>query len=110
MRNGALGADDVVMRARVVAAQGAVDAGHPELCDDAALVASELVTNAVLHGGGCVAFDIVAISDGVRVEVQDRSQAPPLLAHASEESLTGRGVRLIATLSARWGVTPRPDG
>jgi serine phosphatase RsbU (regulator of sigma subunit) len=105
-----VGAGDVVTQARALVVQRAVEVGRPDLADDVALVTSELVTNAEFHGGGCTGFEVVPIDAGLRVEVRDSSQAPPLLGHPSDESLTGRGVRLIAHLSARWGVTPEGRG
>ena len=91
-------------------AQRASEVGHEELADDAKLVLSELMTNAMLHGGGCTGVEILSIADGLRIEVRDGSHIPPLLGRPSEESLTGRGLRLVARLSERWGATFQGDG
>jgi len=40
-------------QARATAVQCAKELGRPDLADDASLVVGELVTNAMLHGGGC---------------------------------------------------------
>ena len=40
--------------------QRATELGHEELADDAGLVLSELVTNAMLHGGGCTGVEIMS--------------------------------------------------
>ncbi|HVF74044.1 MAG TPA: ATP-binding SpoIIE family protein phosphatase [Acidimicrobiales bacterium] len=100
----------VVTHARALAVQRAVEAGRADVADDLALVASELVTNALFHGGGCRGIEFAAVADGVRIEVRDHTTAPPVFGHASETSLTGRGVRLVAGLSARWGVDLEPGG
>lgn len=102
----------VARRARAEAEQAAVDAGRPDLAGDAALVITELVTNAVLHAGGCTAFHVRPTADGagVRVEVLDGSAIPPVFGRHSEEALTGRGIRLVSSISAQWGVEPLPDG
>lgn len=99
-----------VTRARALAVQRATEAGRADLAQDLELVASELVTNALLHGGGCRGVDVTEVADGMRIEVRDYTSAPPLFGHASEESLTGRGVRLVAGLAARWGVEAEPGG
>ena len=101
---------DVVRRARASAARRARDLGHGALADDAALVLSELMTNALLHGGGCTGFDVSATNGGLRVEVRDRSRVPPMLGEPTEGSLTGRGVQLIAALAARWGAEATAEG
>jgi serine phosphatase RsbU (regulator of sigma subunit) len=77
--------------------------GRSGLADDSALVVSELTANAMLHGGGCTGVEMSPITDGLRVEVRDGSKVPPMLGQASEGSLTGRGLRLVAGLAARWG-------
>jgi len=100
----------VVTRARTLAVRRAVEAGRGDLADDLALVAGELVTNALLHGGGCRGIEITEVGEGMRIEVRDHTSAPPVFGHASEESLTGRGVRLVAGLAVRWGVEPEPGG
>lgn len=100
----------VVTRARTLAVQRAAEAGWSDLADDLALVTSELVTNALLHGGGCRGIELIDIGKGMRIEVRDHTSVPPVFGQASEASLTGRGVRLVAGLAARWGVDPEPGG
>ncbi|HZQ87468.1 MAG TPA: SpoIIE family protein phosphatase [Acidimicrobiales bacterium] len=76
----------------------------------AELVASELVTNALLHGGGCASFDVQQRDDGIRLEVTDNNHRTPLVALASTETMTGRGLHLVRRLAARWGVEPAGEG
>lgn len=106
------GVDSMVAvgRARALTARRAQELGRPELADDAALVASELVTNALLHGGGCRGVRVTAINGGLRVEVRDGNKEPPLMGFPSEESLTGRGLRLVASLAVAWGAEVEADG
>jgi serine phosphatase RsbU (regulator of sigma subunit) len=101
---------EVVTRARTVAVVRAHELGREDLADDAALVVSELVTNALLHGGGHSGVEVSATDDGLRIAVRDRSRVPPVMGHASNESLTGRGVRVVATLATRWGAEVEDDG
>ena len=86
------------------------DLGLGDLIGDAELVTAELVTNAMLHGGGFIGVSVVPADRGVRIEVADRSPIPPVLGRASDDAMTGRGLRLVASLSARWGTTPAGGG
>ncbi|MFC8402435.1 SpoIIE family protein phosphatase [Streptomyces griseoincarnatus] len=81
--------------------------------DDAALVASELVTNAVVHAGTEVRLTCRLEDTGALVvEVADlhpsrapRDDAAEAPAHDLPEY--GRGLRLVAALAESWGVTYR---
>lgn len=95
--------DTALDAARAAVVRCAEELGRPDLADDAALVVSELVTNAMLHGGGCTGIGTKEVDGGLRIEVRDASPVPPLVGRPSEESLTGRGVRLVASIASRWG-------
>ncbi|MGY6018409.1 SpoIIE family protein phosphatase [Streptomyces spinosirectus] len=83
------------------------------LVDDAVLVVSELVTNAVVHAGTEVVLDCRLEQDAgaLVVEVADHhpSRAPrDAEAEGPYETLEyGRGLRLVASLAEAWGVTFR---
>lgn len=90
--------------ARHAVARFLTSAHLPQLTDDAELLASELVTNAVRHASGPI--DVRAyLRDGyLRLEVADSAvdrQVVPRTAHADDEG--GRGMELVDKLSARWG-------
>jgi anti-sigma regulatory factor (Ser/Thr protein kinase) len=70
----------------------------------AALLVSELVTNAVLHAGTEleVAVDVRPLL--VQVSVRDGSCAPPAVRRYDRYAPTGRGLHLLETLADRWGV------
>lgn len=83
--------------------------------DDATLIASELVTNAVVHAGTEVrlACGLEQETGALVVEVSDQhpSRAPrggEPEAAALEAPEYGRGLRLVAALSEAWGITYRP--
>lgn len=84
--------------------------GWGSLVDDAAVVVSELATNAVLHTGAGfhVSIDVVA-GDGIRVAVHDESPVGPSPRGYSLTSATGRGLRMVDALAASWGTIPLPD-
>ncbi|MER5573376.1 SpoIIE family protein phosphatase [Streptomyces massasporeus] len=86
------------------------------LADDATLVVSELVTNAVVHAGTDVEMECRLEGDtsdtaALVVEVSDHhpSRAPrgsePETPHDTPEY--GRGLRLVGALSEAWGITYR---
>ncbi len=83
--------------------------GRSELADSAQLGVSELVTNALLHGDPPVEVRLRGTREHPRIEVTDHSPVPPrvprlLLDDADAEVPTfGRGLSLVAMMSARWG-------
>jgi hypothetical protein len=84
--------------------------------DDAALVMSELVTNAVLHAGTPVQVVVRRMGQGMRVEVGDGSSRLPVVAAERPEdllstrSMTGRGLAVVAATVDRWGADPDGSG
>ncbi|MFV0133291.1 SpoIIE family protein phosphatase [Streptomyces sp. HMX87] len=88
--------------------------GYADIVDDAVVLTSELVTNAVVHAG--TAADVVCLrsDEGVRIEVADRyperevplQGSPATMGSPDREG--GRGLQLCAALAARWGVEYAP--
>jgi anti-sigma regulatory factor (Ser/Thr protein kinase) len=78
--------------------------------DDAALILSELVTNAVVHARSPLEVSIRHHDGKLRLSVHDQSPARPRLGKADCEPGTGRGLRLIAELAADWGIAPSGPG
>lgn len=86
------------------------NAGHDELVDDAVLLTSELVTNAVLHAGTSVQVMCRLADESVEIAVVDHRPVrlipdEPQDGPASAERTSGRGLRLPAELASSWGVT-----
>jgi len=79
--------------------------------DVAVLLTSELVTNAVRHeAGDTVLLTIACICGQLRVDVHDTSCSLPVLVDAPADAEAGRGLMLVATLSADWGAYHTPAG
>ncbi|MCU1588421.1 MAG: hypothetical protein JWN31_1914, partial [Frankiales bacterium] len=81
-----------------------------DVVEDAKLVVTELVTNALLHGNAPLTLRVLPSAAEVRVEVQDGSRVLPVLPLQNLEAMTGRGLGLVAALSESWGVEPVPGG
>ena len=84
--------------------------GQPALIDDAALVVSELASNALLHAGSPFRVSIRWEGAVVRLSVHDGSCVVPVRRAAPTEAPGGRGVGIVATLARRWGTDPVADG
>jgi hypothetical protein len=84
--------------------------GVLEACDDAVALVSELATNAVIHAR--TRFTIVVSREGetIRVGVHDLSAVIPRRREWGVDATTGRGLRLVATLSSRWGIDAETGG
>lgn len=81
-----------------------VDWGVHDQVDDVVLMASELFTNAVLHGDGGVAVSVALDHGNVRVEVTDDGTSSPALPRpVPPAAITGRGLSIVATLADSWG-------
>jgi serine phosphatase RsbU (regulator of sigma subunit) len=87
-----------------------LDGQDPDLVDNARLVVTELVTNATLHGLPPVVVRVELEELGCRIEVEDARKSLPLMPLHSTDAMTGRGLRLIAAVSAGWGVEPFAGG
>ncbi|MGW7201517.1 SpoIIE family protein phosphatase [Streptomyces chryseus] len=88
--------------------------GYTDIVDDAVVLTSELVTNAVVHAGTTADVLCLRTDEGVRVEVGDRypERDVPLQGTAqsfgSPDREGGRGLLLCAALASRWGVDYAP--
>ncbi|MFL6054144.1 MAG: SpoIIE family protein phosphatase [Actinoallomurus sp.] len=71
--------------------------------DDAMLLTSELVTNAIVHAGTEVEVVCEVVGGQVRVEVHDRHQARRV--PVPGDQVSGRGLLFPETLATSWGVT-----
>ncbi|MFD6989242.1 ATP-binding protein [Streptomyces sp. NPDC059943] len=84
-------------------------APDPNLADTLVLVVSELVTNAVRHGGGRYTLELTAGPDAVRVAVSDPSPLPPRERTPDLNGGTGGfGWHMIRRLAANVAITPGP--
>jgi anti-sigma regulatory factor (Ser/Thr protein kinase) len=66
------------------------------------LVVSDLVTNAVVHAGGCLSLELHAERDRVTVAAVDRSAVSPRRRQCDDSN--GPGLWIVEDLAAGWGV------
>lgn len=75
------------------------------------LAASELVTNAVLHGEGPVTLRAWLDGARKRVEVSETGAGSPSPRREHPvDSEGGRGLHIVEVMASRWGVTPAQPG
>ena len=87
--------------------------GLDPLADTVTLLASEMVTNAMVHTEGPATLELRRDGDTVRLRVSDADTRPPQLREGPEpdlESDGGRGMVLVEALSSSWGVEPSGSG
>jgi anti-sigma regulatory factor (Ser/Thr protein kinase) len=100
-----------VARARALVRDACAVWGVDDADDDAALVANELVTNAVEHAGTGCRLKLVLDGRGLTVSVRDGRRGglealPPLDVTGDR----GRGLLVVAGVSRTWGVVEHADG
>ncbi|MFF4407745.1 ATP-binding protein [Streptomyces sp. NPDC001262] len=102
-----------VAAARRFAGRLLAEWGLHDLADDTALLLSELVTNAVVHG--CGGTGDIELSLGrtpahLLARVTDPGGRAPLCRQAAEDSENGRGMWLVEQLADGWGHHPSGTG
>ena len=114
-----VGTEDAVLLAPEPASVGAArravrarlhGAGLAQLVDDAALAASELVANAVLHARTRITLRVSTTPTSVRISVEDLNPQLPTPAPMGTTATSGRGLALLQALAEDWGVHLLPSG
>jgi anti-sigma regulatory factor (Ser/Thr protein kinase) len=82
---------------------------------DLLLVVSELVANALRHGGGLAGFEMTPLDDGIRLAVHDHSENLPAAACGADAAPAGHrtggyGWPLVVRLARDVTVEKRPTG
>jgi anti-sigma regulatory factor (Ser/Thr protein kinase) len=74
------------------------------------VAASELVTNAIMHGEGGVDVTVLRLADRLRLEVLDEGfgSRPIQIRDASTTGQGGWGLRLVEGISDSWGADRQP--
>lgn len=85
----------------------------PRIDSEAATsMTSELVTNAVQHSrsgnGGVVTVTVIALPDGILVEVTDQGSAQGPVLKSDLYAAEGHGLYLVQQMAAHWGYLRAP--
>ncbi|MFI6899262.1 ATP-binding protein [Streptomyces sp. NPDC050256] len=85
--------------------------GLAALRDSAALVLSELLTNAGRHArvspGREIETRFLSVNGGLRIEVHDGSESPPQECKPDGDACEGRGLLLVSAFADAWGFGER---
>jgi anti-sigma regulatory factor (Ser/Thr protein kinase) len=81
-----------------------------DAADNARIVLSELVTNALTHSLDVFRLALCLNGDQILLEVWDRADGLPRVGLPDGLAVNGRGMYLVDTLSKEWGVRPEEDG
>ncbi|KOU07362.1 hypothetical protein ADK86_04905 [Streptomyces sp. NRRL F-5755] len=88
--------------------------GYGYLVDDAELVVSELLTNAIVHGrvpGRLVRVHLTVGKEVLRVAVSDaKGEVRPSVRESGADGVGGWGLLLVQEVAVRWGVRDREIG
>ena len=98
-------------RARLFASSTCQDWQLDEACDDAVLVASELVGNAAAHARTACRLTMRLDARGLTIAVRDFDHLGLLNGLACTSiGRSDRGLFLVASISRAWGVSPTENG
>ncbi len=81
-----------------------------QVSDEATLLTSELIANAVRHAPPPLCLEITVDTNKIRIDVHDSDPMLPVLTRPDFTSRGGRGVWLVDTIASRWGYRPEPPG
>lgn len=92
---------------RAVATEGELS----DIIDEALLLTTELVTNAVVHAATQVTVEVICDAGGLTVTVLDEMAGPlvPLTSERPDDE-RGRGLVLVEGLAQRWGTVHHNGG
>lgn len=90
-------------RARRLVSRACREWNVQHVADDAELVVTELVENAVRHARTGCEIDVELSGSGLRITARDGSTAPPRLVYPDSTRSGGRGLLLIEKLCRDWG-------
>jgi anti-sigma regulatory factor (Ser/Thr protein kinase) len=78
--------------------------------DDAQLVVSELLTNALMHGEGSLVLRASITGETVQISVTDSGDDLPEVLPLDPTRIGGLGLIVVDRIASEWGVSPFPGG
>jgi anti-sigma regulatory factor (Ser/Thr protein kinase) len=85
------------------------DVDEPTMMD-AALIVSELVTNALRHGEGSTVLRAALSPAEVQLSVTDSGDGEPRMLPPDPDRIGGLGLLVVDSVAAEWGVAQFPGG
>ena len=83
----------------------------PDILEAIELMVSELATNCIRHTDSGFDLTIIRAGQDIRVEARDQAGGTPTMGSPAPTDPSGRGLKIIDLLSARWGVrSDSPNG
>jgi anti-sigma regulatory factor (Ser/Thr protein kinase) len=82
-----------------------------EVVESAALLATEIMANALEHGAGLLSVGIALDEGMLHIGVGDKAkERQPEVQALDNESDSGRGMWIVDILASSWGSDPTPGG
>jgi anti-sigma regulatory factor (Ser/Thr protein kinase) len=97
-------------QARGIVSHSLQEWGLSGMAGDAQLIASELVTNAILHAATVLRLSVSSADRRARIDVRDHRGGQPTPRPLASGALGGRGLHLVRALALAWGVLPSRRG
>ncbi len=97
-------------RARQLTREQLTPACPEEAVEVAALLVTELVSNAILHARTDIVLIVDVMPGRVVLRVRDGSDTAPVARGYGPEAATGRGIALVEQLASEWGVDRSDEG
>ncbi|MGY2873962.1 anti-sigma regulatory factor (Ser/Thr protein kinase) [Marmoricola sp. URHA0025 HA25] len=85
-------------------------ADQQAVCDDVALIVSELVTNSVRAEARTIDLELDVDDERVEVSVTDDASGWPVVRVAGADSVRGRGLEIVGHLADSWHAVARHPG
>jgi anti-sigma regulatory factor (Ser/Thr protein kinase) len=89
--------------ARRVVEEYAREDVKPEDLDDLKLIATELVSNAYLHGKGRIWMKLNRREQRIRIEVIDQGEGAAVELRPARTAQNGHGLKIVDRLASAWG-------
>lgn len=80
------------------------------MCADAALVVSELVTNAVAHAQSASRLELRYDGSTLRIGLHDTGEGTPEVREWHQDDSGGLGLRVVEVIAPHWYVEPDTSG